>query len=382
MGNMRNCCLILLVCCVFPLNIFALNSYSSEWKLRVSVEKANIRMEPDLKSPVVTTVAKETILESYENQGQWFRVIIRSDKEGFVSIGYILSSDVEIISEKLSQEPDFWEEEPEHFQGIGLSAKLTGGVGYFFGGDIGRGIKGMFDQKSDIIFSQGFFLDGGPESFHIDTEFTGDLIFDITPTLGIGFGSGYIHANNTSTLIFNKEALVYELDQMTSIAEINVIPLRVGLFFTIPIHRLFNISLNGGTGIYLAKYIYSLGSTWEVLNDIGHVTNGKGLGFHGGIGLELNVHRRAVFFIESQGRYAKISNFKGTSTTIEWGELLYQGRRDFTTTVEEGSLYYIEDKTYSGLVISKDTPSDYNSVRKAAFDFSGFSIQVGLKVRF
>ena len=57
-----------------------------------------------MKSPVVTTVATDTILESYEKQGEWFRVIIRSDKEGVASIGYILSSDVEIISEKLSQE--------------------------------------------------------------------------------------------------------------------------------------------------------------------------------------------------------------------------------------------------------------------------------------
>jgi len=38
---MRSPLIILLVYCVSPLNIFALNSYSSEWKLRISVEKAN-----------------------------------------------------------------------------------------------------------------------------------------------------------------------------------------------------------------------------------------------------------------------------------------------------------------------------------------------------
>lgn len=374
--------IILLVTCVFPLNIAALNSYSSEWKLRVSVEKANIRLEPDVKSPVVTTAAKETILESYEKLGLWFKVIIMSDEEGFVSMGYILSSDVEIISEKISQETDFWEEVPELFQGIGLRVKLTGGFGYFSGGDIGRGIEGMYAQKSDFISSQGFFLDDYPKSFHIDTEFTGDLIIDITPNLGIGIGSGYIHATHASTLIFYKEESRYKLDQMTSLPEINVIPLRVGLFLSIPIHRLFNISLNGGTGIYWAKYTYSLGSTWEDINDIGHVANAAGLGFHGGIGLELNLHRRAVFLIECQGRYAKFSHFKGTATTIEWGELIYAGNRDFISTVEEGSLYYLEDNGYPGLVISKDMPSGFQSVKKGNFDLSGFSIRAGIKIRF
>lgn len=379
---MRSSLIILLVCYVFPLNIFALNSHFSEWKLRILVEKANIRYEPDLMSSVVTTVAKETILESFEKQGEWFKVIIKSDKDGFVSIGYILSNDVEIISEKLSQETDFWEVEPEQFQGIGIRVRLTGGLGYFFGGDIGRGNTGMYDQNSDFLLSQGFFLEGNLKSFHIGSEFTGDLIIDITPKLGIGFGSGNIDAKKTTILTFYKEALIYKLEQLTFVSEINVIPLRIGLFYSIPIHRLFNISLNAGTGIYLADYNYSMGSTWENINVIGHVAKATGLGFHGGIGLELNLHRRAVFFIETQGRHVKISNFKGTETITEWGELIYAGRRDFTQTVEEGSLYYLKDNGYPDLVISKGIPTGFNSVEKAVFDFSGFSIRAGLKIRF
>ena len=260
--------------------------------------------------------------------------------------------------------------------------KLTGGFGYFFGGDIERGIKGMYEKKSDFLSSQGFILDDSPESFHIDTEFTGDLIIDITPNLGIGVGSGYIHAKNNSILTFYKEALSYKLDQMASVPEIRVIPFRVGLFFSIPIHRLFNISFSGGTGIYLAKYIYSMASTWEDINDIGHVANAAGLGFHGSIGLELNLHRRAVFLIECKGRYAKLSNFKGTATTLEWGAPFAGGYRETMTTVEEGSLYYLEDNGYPGLVISKEIPSGFNSVKKANFDLSGFSIRAGLKIRF
>ena len=378
---MRSLLIILLVCCVFSLNLFALNS-SSEWRLRVLIEKADIQQEPDVNSPVVTTVDKDVILDSYEQLGKWFKVIVKSDEDGSVSIGYILSSDVEILSEKLSQETDFWEEEPENFQGIGLRVKLTGGVGYFFGGDIGRGIQGLYDQRVGFLSSQGFSLDGSLKSFHNDIEVSGDLIIDITPTLGIGIGSGNIYGNNSSTLLFQTEESKFDIDQLTNVSEIRVTPLRVGVFFSLPISRLFNVSFNAGPGIYFAKFINSIGSDWEGIADLGHMANATGFGVHGGIGLELNLHRRAVFFVECQGRYAKISNFKGTATTIEWGELIYQGRRDSTTTVEEGSLYYIEDTDYSGFIISEDTPSGFRSVKQAVFDFSGFSLRAGFIFRF
>ncbi len=78
-----------------------MNLNSSEWELKVLVEKANIRMEPDMKSPVVTYVVRGAMLKSYERTGAWFRVIIGSDKDGFVSMGYIQVSDVEIVKEKL-----------------------------------------------------------------------------------------------------------------------------------------------------------------------------------------------------------------------------------------------------------------------------------------
>ena len=70
--------------CFLSLNIYALNPESFEWRLKVSVGKADIRLEPNAESPVLTTVEKGLALESYEKIGEWFRVVAGPDEKGVV----------------------------------------------------------------------------------------------------------------------------------------------------------------------------------------------------------------------------------------------------------------------------------------------------------
>lgn len=366
---------ILLVICLLPLNIIALNSNSSEWKLKISVEKANIRLEPDIKSPVVSTALKGTILESYEKVGEWFRVVLGPDEKGFTVIGYIHLSDVDIIREKTTKEPDFWGEEPEFFREIGLRIKLSGGLNYFFAGDIDKGIRGLYDSRADFLSSAGYTLDKRTESFHTGLDISGDVIFYIKPRLGIGLGAGFIRATGTNLLIVSGKDLIEE-QKIGITPKISVVPIRLGLFFTLPIHRLFSISFNGGTALYLAEYTYSLATVWDDMNIIGQNANAKGLGFHGGIGLEVKLNQRASFIIEGQGRYAKISNFKGEEIERE------KVAPNNVYSVENGMLYYLEDEKYPYLAIRKEEPSGFKTIRKATFDLSGFSLQAGLIIKF
>ena len=367
--------LILLVVCLLTLNIYALNSSSSEWELKIKVEKADIRLEPDIKSPVVTSALKGTILKSYEKVGEWFRVIIGPDKEGFVVIGYIHSNAVDIIKEKTTKEPDFWEEEPEFFQGIGLSVKLSGGLNYFFGGDITKGTEGLYDSNADFLSSAGYSLESKTESFHNAVDISGDIIFNFTPQIGIGLGAGYISASETNTLTVSGAGLL-GLEQLRSTPKITAVPIRLGLYFSLPIHRLFAVSFNCGAALYLTKYSLTLDKDWTNLNSIYHKTSAKGLGFHGGISFEINLTHRAVFFIEGRGRYAKVSNFKGKET-----DRVFAGWK-YVDSVEEGVLYYLEDDNYPYLTILEEEPSGYKIIRKGVFDLSGFSFRSGIRFKF
>lgn len=373
--RLKSCLKSLIVICLFPVVIYALKSDTSEWKLKISVEKSDIRLKPDLNSPVESTVVKGTILESHEKVEEWFRVVIGPDEKGFVVIGYIHSSDVEIISEKTTKEPDFWEEGPEFFQGIGLRVKLIGGLNYFSAGDIEKGSRGSYDSIADNLSSAGYTLDKRTESFHKGFEGSGDIIYYIKPQFGIGLGTGYIWASGTNLIIVSGQNIIVE-EKIGFTPKISVLPIRLGLFFTLPIHRLFSISFNGGTSLYLAKYSYDFATVWDEMSSIRQNANARGLGFHGGIGLEVNLNQRVAFFIEGQGRFAKISNFKGEEKEKESVGFSY------VYSEENGILYYLEDEKYSYLAIFKEKPSGFKTVRKATFDFSGFNLRAGLIIKF
>lgn len=371
---------ILLVVCFFLLNIYAFSMDSSRWELRIAVEKANILLEPDIKSAIVTTMPKKSILQSYEKAGEWFRVIT-ADERGIVVIGYIHSSEVEIISEKIEEGLDYWKEEPDFFKGIGLSVKLTGGLNYFSGGDIDEGTRGLYDLAADYISSIGYTMERRTKPFHNGYGIMGDIIFNFSPKIGIGIGLGYIFATEESLLIFSKGDPSYSRN-LESRPTISIVPIRLGLFFTLPLHRLFNVSFNGGTALYLTEYSYGMHHKIDDMEIIYHKANAKALGLHGGIGFEIILSPRAVFFIEGQGRYAKITNFKGT--TILRKDTYFRGSVSIKTIVskKEGTLYYLEGNKYPSLAILEGEPSGYKTVRKAAFDFSGFTFQAGLRIKF
>jgi opacity protein-like surface antigen len=65
--------------------------------LRVKVQVANVRAEPDMNSAVVKQVNLGTLLESRQKIGDWFGIMVTDDK-GTAMFGYINSSAVDVIS--------------------------------------------------------------------------------------------------------------------------------------------------------------------------------------------------------------------------------------------------------------------------------------------
>lgn len=355
---------------------------SSEWELKVLVEKANVYMEPDTRSPVVTTVTKGTVLESYERQNLWFRVIIKSDKDGFMSLGYIHFNDVEIIREKLIEETDFWTyEDPETFSGIGLSMILSGGLTYFYGGDFGVGTRGLYDNNSAYLAAQGYTIEHFSNSFHYGAEASVDVVYNLSPKFGIGIGFGYINAASQNILTYGKGETLYKPFQMKSQPEIRVVPLKAGMFFSFPLSKMFTLTFNAGPSLYFAKYRFTLGSDADEISSLYHSASSSQIGFQGGIIIELNLNQRAIFLIEGHGRYAKIDGFQGKARINEW-ELMPNNMVNDNITTWEGSLYYLKGQAHPSLVMSEGKPSGYENIRSAVLDLSGFNLRAGLRFRF
>lgn len=360
---------------------------AEKFKLRVTVEEAEIRLKPDSGSMTINTAPAGAILDSDEQVGEWFKVSLPPDKKGIVITGFIHSSEVEVIAEKpvekkpvspspLTHPPSPTQHPTSQPPTMKFDIRFWGGMNYLVAGDVNEGIKGWIDEIYDdeLIW---WSVEGEAKALHLGFDFGGDLIFHFNPQVGIGLGAGYIQGTKTSDFTYTDGVE----GAFTTKPKVRAIPLRFGIFFTVPLDEILSFSFNGGVGLYLANYSLDMrfeeNGYWE---DVHQEATATGLGFHAGMGFEFNLAPNVAFFIEGQGRYAKIGGFEGT---LEYddsgGGPLYE---------EKGKLYYWENnlmgKTYPRISISEDEPSAswVSKVREANVDFSGFNIVAGIKLKF
>ncbi len=330
---------------------------------------------------------------------------LRPDRAGPLSPNVLTSSrfslsHVHVLGKELSRNSQMPELEPVEtfgaFFGLKITLQLKGGWNTFSGGDVKKGIGGMFDNAFHVISASGApIIETRKESNHAGLEFGGDLIYCITPRFGIGIGASRISARKKSAIIYRVgESTVEELRTRP---EIKVTVLRLGMFYAFPFAGRLAISVHGGPALYSAKYIYDLGRTsggpglpenymqtidwaqastldsdvvFQVLLPGGlyQEATAKELGLEGGVGFEFNANPFVALFVEALGRYAKIGGFEGETKTTD-----YQ---------KAGSLHYVDTGLYPLLdIIPPEGPATGN-VRKATLDFSGFSLSAGLKLRF
>jgi hypothetical protein len=105
------------------------------------------------------------------------------------------------------------------------------------------------------------------------------------------------------------------------------------------------------------------------------------IGFQAGVGIEYKLLPRIGLFVEAQGRFARLRDLEGTSTSEpgEWGGLL-------PSFSEQGKLFYesvpmLPDAPRIILVQSAPSPGPGGEARLAVVDFSGVNLQAGIRVR-
>ena len=269
-----------------------------------------------------------------------------------------------IISESLLKE-----EIPDDISNrkFGIGVKIMGGGNYIAVGDLNSDIKGYTDNITDL---SGVSPQGEAKPIHFGLSFEGQIQVDLFDKFGIFFGAGYIQTKKESQLIYEVESQTLKVKYFP---KVSTIPIKAGIYYY-PLKRLY---INLGLDYYVAECSYSRRLEYETIwvETVGNA-DGKGLGFHGGVGVEFPLSKNFIFLIEAQGKYAKVGNFKGKREYIS--NLMPQSE-------EEGYLYYYEtqrgNKTYGAVTISEIEPLEGSNVRKAEVDFGGFAIVCGVKIR-
>jgi hypothetical protein len=301
------------------------------------------------------------------------QVSIKLNPEGTVGIDSYNSPPLTLWGVRVLAEPkpDVGRRDTGEFRGLGLSLKLSGGGSFFDCGDFKRGSQGEFEARAEDIAAQGLTIDDKrAQSLSSGLEIAADLIYKVTPRIGVSLGIGAGRAKVENLLVFYENPGM--LFHLNSIPNLQTIHVRLGISYWLLLGRLVSFYVHGGVGLYQADYNLTLnlfmGNEGE---DFGQSAKGQGFGVHGGGVFELALNPRVSLFIEAQGRYARLNGFEG-SEVLE----IYPGAGSYKI---DGALYYFENEPQPRLAIHEDEPA---GARKAVLDLRNLSIWAGLRFKF
>jgi hypothetical protein len=270
--------------------------------------------------------------------------------------------------------------------GVGMDLRLHGGYSYLAAKDVNRGSAGIYDFYQLFEQAGGYSVEGGYRALHAGADFGVDLVFPLTPRFGLGVGLGYLRSAGQGDLLLTGEGL--ELD-VTGGTSLSAIPLRLGVFATLPITGRLSLTANAGAAVYLAlrfhdRYGYEQSGIWGRQDIFGNRTSfTANLGGQGGLGFDHRMARGWSVFVEAQGRYARFKNF---------------GRATIKVASAEGGSQTREGKIYlRSQILSADPPLEFITyvvadtpptpdppdivISEPKFDLSGFCLQAGIRIR-
>lgn len=265
-----------------------------------------------------------------------------------------------------------------------LSIRLYGAYNYVSAADINKGARGLFDLFA-LYDALGLGSAVGEyEPVHGGYDFGADVIYQISPRLGVGLGVGYMRNRSDDSLM----AVILSSSgaALTGTSTLSALPVRLGVFATFPVAAKLDLTANAGGTWYAGlkldarEKIYYGGGDWSEMALSGSRSGLANLGFQGGLGLEYKVSRSMGFFVEAEGRYARLKNFDtvtSTTTSSLGGSESETGRLYVVTvTFPEGS--------YSTFTVETTPPVDTatETFREPKIDLSGFGLRAGIRIRF
>jgi hypothetical protein len=256
--------------------------------------------------------------------------------------------------------------------------KISAGLSYLGMGDWNTHHMGWNESRRMSVEAAGGTVLSENQELHWGKEITGELIFNINSRFAVSAGAGYIYgkvADTAETIVEGVTALnIHDF-------KVSAIPLRAGGYYIYPIAPKMRLSIGAGLDYYFAKfkrfYRREPGTGYWIETDMNGASGG--IGFDGGIGFEYSLSKNVSVVIEGYGRYAKISGLEGNRERVDsnnWSDSL------------DGKYYTLERERlpwgwFQVVNIATTTPSEAGTrnVRDAELDFSGFSIQLGLKIK-
>jgi heat shock protein HspQ len=375
-------------------------------KLRVAAEQANVREKPDIISPILQQLPEGAILEAERKEGEWYAVLVEKDEGGPV-LGYVHESLVVVVEEAPAEPPQ--KEQPENRkadreQPVQKPAEETApryipppvqpvstkapkenrqALALWLGGrfasigDLNDGAEGLARYYEARLGAAG---EEDVKALHLSYLFGVEtrlpLAFGFHLSLGAEYGSG----ESASSVVYQNGP--QEMTLATK-PRVRTIPISVALVY----YPLPAIYLKAGVEYTFAQcgYSYRLSevdpvSKAESWQEWTGEANSSGFGYLTGLGCDWNLASALSLTAELVYRHSRVGDFGG--------EDVYKESSSYES-VEKGKLYYFQVDTGAAEIVplvfvreKKPSEAGVMDVRRAELSLSGFSLKLGIMVRF
>ena len=186
-----------------------------------------------------------------------------------------------------------------------LSVRVYGALRQLWGGDVNQGVKYSALAVASNLYSGRYPLkDGDVAEISWGKEYGADLVFHLTPRLGLVGGVGFIASYSAGQIEIPRASGRRASGQITALA-LGVVPVRFGAQYAIPLGRRRSLIVDGGAGLYFTRLRWSDRAEVYERQRITHLrseTSGSGFGLHGGVSLDIGLSNRMGLVVGVPGR--------------------------------------------------------------------------------
>ena len=247
---------------------------------------------------------------------------------------------------------------------------FSGGGNYISGENLNSGTNGFIQfYEDEMNISENVKTNNLHLSYIIGGEF-GIALF---PQFHIVLGVDFFKTKRDQLVEYQVNSAKATF---SSRPKIQVVPIRA--VFSYYLHS--SLYVKGGIEYLIAKCSYfnryDLLNSWEEKSG---QARAQGFGFLGAIGTELELASNLTFFIEANGRYAKIGGLKGNGI---------RKNSDGSNISDEGNLFLYHklssnQNSFPQIEVRESKPSAGGEIdprRKAILDLTGISLKIGFRI--
>jgi len=257
--------------------------------------------------------------------------------------------------------------------------KLGGGLSWFRPSDVNQAVRDWVEWYELESANNGTwtYLGGKTPEIRLGYTFEGELQFFLIPQLAFSVGAGFLYADlsaeDTEIRIDKKQGVTQIVQPRT----LSAVPLIFSVYTHLPLNERFRVYAKAGAGMAWAKHIEREGSKRETGQSFNYSLEENASArvpvYQAGLGLDFALESGVNFFLEGSHRWMRVSGFSG-----ETGE------------GETGTLYHFEElspdlgfwQAKNRLFTEPPVGENIRSVRETEVDFSGFSLILGIAIRF